>query len=234
MRRLSFPLLCIATLGLFGCQTDLAKAGFVDKSEIAERVNEWGFYRDQNNWSGLNSTFLLDGQISVSWFCGPHRTFVELSERLSENNSDILKHQIGPPRVQINGDRALSEVNVTISVRTMTPFGEVDSTTSGRFLDVFVNEAGAWQIRERVAIYEKDRLDPVTSAPIPAAFYDEAAAFPSAIRFLAMALKSKNVSVSQHTVLDKTETLEQIYLRAQNWLNNPMEHDGYLVDCSAD
>jgi len=233
MRLIKKLMLSFGLLGVANCQTPSVGQDLQAKSEIADLVNAWGFYRDQNNWSALGDVFTPDGQISVSWICGPHKTFVAISEKLSQGNTDALKHLIGPPLVRTNGDRAVSEANVTISVRTMTPFGEVDSTTSGRFLDRLIKQDGAWKIQERVAIYEKDRLDPLDLQPLPASFYETAKQFPKEIKFLAMALKSKDVPISPQTVLDKTDNLKKVYLKADVWLENGASTDDFWIECAA-
>src|SRR3989344_3654876 len=96
------------------------------KAEIAELVNNWGFYRDQERWEELSSVFHPGGTISISWYDGPHEGFVEASKMIASRGGAVLKHQFGVPSIQVAGTRAASEVNVAIMVRNTVPFGTVD------------------------------------------------------------------------------------------------------------
>ena len=48
-----------------------------DKYACAELIQAWGFYRDQAKWPELLATFAAEGEITVSWFSGSFREFVE-------------------------------------------------------------------------------------------------------------------------------------------------------------
>jgi hypothetical protein len=63
--------------------------------------------------------------------------------------------------VRVAGARALAETNVVILVRQTIDGALVDLTSHARFLDRLEQRAGRWAIRERAAVYEQDRFDPV-------------------------------------------------------------------------
>ena len=46
-----------------------------------------------------------------------------------------------------------------------------DYTSWMRFFDLMVKHQGAWKIFRMSCIYDKDRLDPVVPASVPASFY---------------------------------------------------------------
>lgn len=106
-----------------------------DASAIAARINAWAFARDQQDWDALRDAFHPDGTISISWYDGPNEGFVAASQRLAAGGNAIAKHHLGVPKVRVRGDRALSEVDVTIMLRAPTPAGEVDTTSFARFFD---------------------------------------------------------------------------------------------------
>ena len=101
------------------------------------------------------------GQISVSWFSGAFREFVDRCRRSFEAGQRS-KHHILPSIVRVAGDRAVAETNIVIHgaaedrrragrhdlLRAASSIGWSTATAAGRSV-------------ERAAIYERDRLDPV-------------------------------------------------------------------------
>lgn len=188
------------------------------RTEIANLVNNWAFFRDQENWDELSGTFHEGGMISLSWFDGPHEGFIAASRRLAARNTALLKHYVGVPRIRIGGDRALSEVNVTIMVRAKTPAGEVDTTSYARFIDRIEKRDGTWRIVKRVAVYEKDRADPVDRPLLPEAFFEGLEKFPAELKFLAASLDKGGIPLSPATVLDKSPELAALHAEGDAWL----------------
>jgi hypothetical protein len=188
------------------------------KLEIAELINAWGFYRDQERWDELAAVFHDDGTISLSWYDGPYKGFVAASRKLAENRSTRVKHTLGVPAIRVRGARAISEVNVTIMVRAKTDLGEIDTTSYARFYDRVEQRNGTWKLVKRTAIYEKDRADPVTMPTLPEAFFQGAGAHPPELRFLAATLKRSGVELSKATVVDKSPALESLCKEGDAWL----------------
>ena len=188
------------------------------RMEIADLVNNWAFFRDQEKWDALSATFHDGGTISLSWYAGPHEGFVAASRRLAARGGALLKHYIGVPRIRIEDSRALSEVNVTIMVRTNTPGGEVDTTSWARFIDRIERRDGAWRIVQRVAVYEKDRADSVDRAALPDAFFEGLDKYPAELKFLAASLDKGGIPLSPATVLDKSPALAALHRENEVWL----------------
>jgi hypothetical protein len=189
------------------------------RTEIADLVNNWAFFRDQEKWDALSATFHEGGTISLSWYAGPHEGFVAASRQLAARGGALLKHYVGVPRIRIEGDRALSEVNVTIMVRAKTPAGEVDTTSYARFIDRIERRGGAWRIAQRVAVYEKDRADPVDRGSLPDAFFEGLEKYPAELKFLAASLDKGGIPLSPATVLDKSQQLAALHEENESWLS---------------
>ncbi|HEX2484357.1 MAG TPA: nuclear transport factor 2 family protein, partial [Myxococcota bacterium] len=177
------------------------------KAEISELVAAWAHFRDQERWDELLDAFHADGTISLSWYDGPYAGFVAASRRLASGGGAILKHRLGTPVVETRGDRALSEVDVTIMVRSKTPFGEVDTTSWARFYDQLERRDGRWRIAKRTAVYEKDRADPVDRAGLPDEFFAGLEAYPAPLKFLGSSLQRMGVRLSETAVLDGSPEL---------------------------
>ncbi|MBO6684220.1 MAG: nuclear transport factor 2 family protein [Parvibaculum sp.] len=192
--------------------------GMNPKTEIAELVNNWGFWRDQERWPELSSVFHPGGTISISWYDGPHEGFVDASKMIAANGTALLKHQFGVPSIRVEGTRAVSEVNVVIMVRSSAPFGTVDTTSHARFIDMLEKRDGAWKIQKRVAVYEKDRIDPVDMPALPPAVFEGLDEFPAELRFLAASMKKAGIELSKTVVLDKSPEAKVLYEEADAWL----------------
>lgn len=190
------------------------------RSEIAALINSWGFFRDQESWEKLLATFHDDGTISISWFDGPYKGFVAASRELAaRSRNTIVKHHLGVPSIEVDGDRALSEVNVTIMVRARTPVGEVDTTSFARFHDRVEKRDGRWKILKRTAIYEKDRADPVDRPALPEVFFQGLDRYPIEVQFLASSLDRAGAKLAERIVFDKSPQAEALYREGQAWLS---------------
>jgi SnoaL-like domain len=190
-----------------------------DKYACAELIQSWGLYRDQGKWPQLIATFVPDGEIAVSWFSGSFREFVERCRKAFEAGQRS-KHQIFPSTVRVAGDRALAETNVVILVRQKIEGVLADMTSYARFLDRLERGSGRWAIRERAAIYERDRLDPVE----PSEAFDklfaavDVSAYPEPYRYMAARLVAAGRALAPVVHHDGSEHTVQLYARYEAWL----------------
>jgi hypothetical protein len=190
-----------------------------DKYACAELIQAWGLCRDQGKWSELTATFTPDGEIAVSWFSGSFRAFVERC-RESFDKGVRSKHHIFPATVRLAGDRALAETSIVIHVRQSIGGVPVDMTSHARFLDRLERRDGRWAIRERAAIYERDRLDPVE----PSEAFDklfkasDLSIYPEAYRYMAARLIAAGRALAPVVYCDGTPDTAQLYARYEGWL----------------
>src|SRR5712691_12304698 len=190
-----------------------------DKHACAGLIQAWGFYRDQGRWPELLATFAPEGRISVSWFSGAFREFVDHCRRSFEAGQRS-KHHILPSTVRVKGERAVAETNIVIMVRQKIGGVAVDMTSYARFLDRLERRGGRWVILERAAIYEQDRLDPVE----PSAAFDklfktaEFSAYPEQYRYMAARLVAAGRSLAAVIHRDGAPETAQLYARYEAWL----------------
>jgi hypothetical protein len=189
------------------------------KAQIAEMINDWAFFRDQEKWDELLGLFHEDGTISISWIDGTYAVFVTASKAAAANPNIKLKHHIGVPAIKINGDRATSEVNVTIMVRANTDLGEIDAVAHARFFDLVEQRNGQWKILKRTGVYERDRADPVDKTALPDAFFQNLNMFPTELRFFGATFGRLGLPLSSSVVLDKSPEMDDIYARGDEWLS---------------
>jgi hypothetical protein len=190
-----------------------------DKYACAELIQAWGFYRDQGRWPELLATFAPEGQISVSWFSGAFREFVDRCRRSFEAGQRS-KHHILPSTVRVKGERAVAETNIVIMVRQKIGGVAVDMTSYARFLDRLERRGGRWVILERAAIYEQDRLDPVE----PSEAFDQLfkasdlSVYPEPYRYMAARLAAAGRALAPIIYCDGALETTQLYARYDAWL----------------
>jgi hypothetical protein len=186
-----------------------------DKLACADVIVSWGLFRDQRRWPELLSTFHPDGEIAVSWFRGPYAEFVEHCKRGGPS-----KHLIMAPLDSVNGDRATAETTIVILVRQTIDGLPVDMSSRARFLDRLERRNGAWKIRERAAVYEQDRLDPV----VPSEGFDrmmratDAAKYPEPYRYMAVRLASAGRPLAEPVHYDGAPHTQALVERYAAWL----------------
>src|SRR5271157_2157378 len=84
---------------------------------ITQNIARFAF-RDQGLWDELRDLFHPNASISVTWYSGPIEGFIERSAKMAAaNRSTTSKHLIGASRVALEGNRALSDTDVTILAR---------------------------------------------------------------------------------------------------------------------
>jgi hypothetical protein len=190
-----------------------------DKYACAELIQSWGLYRDQGKWPQLLATFAPDGEISVSWFSGSFAEFVAHCRRGFESGQRS-KHLILPSLVRGAGDRAMAETNIVILVRQKVGGVLTDMTSYARFLDRIVRKGGRWMILERIAVYERDRLDPVEPSEAFAQVFKSAdlTVYPEEYRYMAARLAAIGRPLAPVVYRDGSPHTAQLYARYEAWL----------------
>lgn len=98
---------------------------------------------------------------SHGMFVGSREAFADwVIERHSGFITQCM-HFLGQLNMVLDGDKASVESNVVVFYRHLRDGVEHDMLSPGRYLDRFECRDGEWKIVERLAMHEKDRLDPV-------------------------------------------------------------------------
>ncbi len=175
--------------------------------------------RDRGDWDGLQALFLPGAAIHVSWYDGDIEGFVAASRQMAERGAPPSKHLIATPRIDVAGAHAVGETDIVIAVRLPIADGEVDVSSWARFHDLFVSTDGGWRIARRVAVYEKDRVDPVGATPLGAGWSTaELARFPTAYKHLAKMLEQVGRAIVPGTPVSGSAEEKAIAARARDWL----------------
>jgi SnoaL-like protein len=191
-----------------------------DRLDLIALGQAWGIARDQGLWEHLAETFHPDGTISVTWFSGPFTQFIEASKRMHQPRSPRTKHLIGTPHLRINGRRALSEASVQIIGRFAVNGVAADNICYARFFDKVEKRDGRWRVLERVAIYEKDRLDPVVPSEAFDKFMAETdfSSVPEPYRFLGQRLLALGLKLADSVLCDGSPETLAVLRKGADWL----------------
>ncbi len=134
-----------------------------DRLAVRELVENWALWRDAGDWQRFASVWHDDGVMMATWFQGPAREFIRVTQEGWAKGVSIL-HFLGGSTIDLAGDRAIVQTKMTISQRGSVDGVLCDVVCTGRFFDFIERRRGRWGMVLRQPIYEKDRLDPVDPA----------------------------------------------------------------------
>jgi len=137
-----------------------------------------------------------------------------------QGESTLSKHFVGTPFVRINDCRAVSEVNVMISIRIDRGNIDMDMTSYIRFYDLLEKRNGSWRIVRRTAIYEKDRVDSVQPSFLFwfVSLFINARKYPKPYRYLGYSMEKGGYKIVKNIVEDNSEGLKLLYRAGDAWL----------------
>ncbi|BBO15332.1 nuclear transport factor 2 family protein [Bradyrhizobium sp. TM102] len=135
----------------------------LDRLAIRDLVENWAVWRDAGDWERFATVWHEEGWMSATWFQGPARDFMRVSQEGFARGVRIL-HFLGGTSIDLAGERAIAQTKMTISQRAPVHDVVCDVVCTGRFYDFLEKRQGKWGIVRRQPIYEKDRIDPVDPA----------------------------------------------------------------------
>jgi hypothetical protein len=189
-----------------------------DKLAIRELVENWVLYRDAGDWERFATVWHPDGWMTATWFQGPATDFIEASRKLFDAGGNIL-HTLGGWTCDIVGNRAISQVKMTINQRAPLDGILVDVVCFGRFYDFLEKRDGRWGIVRRQPIYEKDRLDPVNPSVVLLLDPDLLGRFPEGYRHLAYLQSKIGFSVKGDLPGLRGPIIKNLYTEGKAWLD---------------
>lgn len=190
-----------------------------DKLAIREVVENWVVYRDAGDWERFATVWHSDGWMTATWFQGPAADFIEVSRKLFDQGGNIL-HTLSGWACDIVGDRAISQVKMSILQRASLDGVQVDVVCYGRFYDFFEKRDGRWAIVRRQPIYEKDRLDPVDPSAVLHLDPDLLGHFPEGYKHLAYLQAKNGFKIKEGLRLPglRGPEVEKVYAEGKAWL----------------
>ena len=135
------------------------------KDAIRERLHDYVRGMDRMDDDLARSVFHADAPADYdAMYRGTGHGFVDFVHAAHER-ALVHTHQLGSISISVEGERAVSEAYVTVTLRFSTPDGGLlDARACGRYLDRWERRAGRWAISARRYLHELDDLAPVTQA----------------------------------------------------------------------
>lgn len=190
---------------------------FLDRLAIRDLVENWAVWRDAGDWERFATVWHDEGWMSATWFQGPARDFMRVSQEGFAKGVRIL-HFLGGTSIDLAGERAIAQTKMTISQRALVHDVLCDVVCTGRFYDFLEKRQGKWGIVRRQPIYEKDRIDPVDPAATLRLDQKALAALPEGYRHLAYMQELIGYKVKRDMPgLIGTE-VEKLYSEGRDWL----------------
>jgi hypothetical protein len=189
----------------------------LDRLAIRDLVENWAVWRDAGDWERFATVWHDDGWMSATWFQGPARDFMRVSQEGFAKGVRIL-HFLGGTSIDLAGERAIAQTKMTISQRALVHDVLCDVVCTGRFYDFLEKRQGQWGIVRRQPIYEKDRIDPVDPAAALRLDQQALAALPEGYRHLAYMQELIGYKVKRDMPGLIGPEVEKLYGEGRDWL----------------
>ena len=189
----------------------------VDRLEIRDLIENWAIWRDAGDWARFETVWHDDGVMMATWFQGPAKEFIRVTQEGWVKGVSIL-HFLGGTSIDLAGNRAIAQTKMTISQRGKVDGVLCDVVCTGRFYDFIEKRKGKWGIVLRRLAYEKDRLDPLD--PSVDLKLDQAllAQFPEGYRHLAYLQTKIGYKVKKDMPGLDGPDLDALYAKGEAWL----------------
>lgn len=148
--------------------TDPLLQGLLDREAIRDVLNTYCRGADRCDAGILRSAYHPDSYDDHGYWKGNGHDFADfLANRLRQANSRTM-HSVTNTLIQLEGDVALCESHVLVTLVRRTPVGMAD-LMGARYLDRIERREGAWKIAERTVVLEwrKTETWPDVPPPIP-------------------------------------------------------------------
>jgi len=189
----------------------------LDRLAIRDLVENWAVWRDAGDWERFVTVWHEEGWMSATWFQGPARDFIRVSQEGFAKGVRIL-HFLGGTSIDLSGERAIAQTKMTISQRALVHDVLCDVVCTGRFYDFLEKRQDKWGIVCRQPIYEKDRIDPVDPAATLRLDQTALAALPEGYRHLAYMQELIGYKVKRDMPGLVGTEVEKLYGEGRDWL----------------
>jgi len=194
-----------------------------ERLEIRELIENWAVWRDAGDWERFQTVWHEDGVMLATWFQGPAKEFIRVTQEGWAKGVSIL-HFLGGTSIDLSGSRAVAQTKMTISQRGNVQGVLCDVVCTGRFYDFVEKRAGRWGIVLRQPIYEKDRVDPVDPAAKLVIDQKRLAEFPQGYRHLAYIQTQIGYTVKRDMPQLTGPEVDALYARGKAWLSGAPLH----------
>lgn len=190
----------------------------VERLQIRDLIENWAIWRDAGDWERFATVWHDDGVMMATWFQGPAKEFIRVTQEGWAKGVSIL-HFLGGTSIDLADNRAVAQTKMTISQRGNVQGVPCDVVCTGRFYDFIEKRAGRWGVVLRQPIYEKDRVDPVDPAAELVIDQTRLAEFPQGYRHLAYIQTQIGYTVKRDMPQLTGPEVDALYARGKAWLS---------------
>jgi hypothetical protein len=115
----------------------------LDRLAIRDLIENWAVWRDAGDWERFATVWHDDGVMMATWFQGPAKDFIRVTQEGWAKGVSIL-HFLGGTSIDLVEDRAIVQTKMTISQRGNVQDVPCDVVCTGRFYDFVEKRGGRW------------------------------------------------------------------------------------------
>lgn len=193
-------------------------ADALERIKLLRPVQDWATFRDGEQWDRLRAVYAPGATTAVSWFDGSASEFVDRCQQMAAGGAVAAHHVMGTSQADRHGDRALVDSRVTILMRLELHGVLCDVTAVSRFVDRVVQHDGAWLIARRVAVFEKDGIQPVHPGDRLELDRAKLDSYPASYRFCTYALVARGGVPNLSLPAPGSAALAALYATERAWL----------------
>lgn len=192
----------------------------LEKIKIAQLLQNWGTWRDSNEFEKLATCYTDDATMVTSWYDGSAKGFIDNSSQMrgKQPKETGAIHLIGGTTVDICADRAFAQTRITLLMRGTVHAKLVDVTVYGRFFDTLLQRDGDWFIHRREPIYDKDTLQTVAPGDSVTLDPDGLARQPRGFRHLAYVQTALGLQINTQIPDPDSDAEQALHARGRDWL----------------
>ena len=190
----------------------------IDRLAIRDLVENWAVWRDAGDWERFATVWHDDGVMMATWFQGPAKDFIRVTQEGWAKGVSIL-HFLGGTSIDLSGTRAIAQTKMTISQRGDVQGVLCDVVCTGRFYDFIEKRQDRWGVVLRQPIYEKDRVDPVDPSAQLRIDQAKLAEFPKGYQHLAYIQTQIGYTVKRDMPQLSGPEVDKLYARGKAWLS---------------
>lgn len=178
--------------------------------------------RDAAEWENYRSMFHDDAYIATSWHQGPIDDFIAASKEGFEKQADgfmYILHRIIGQTVDVQGDRAVSKMKVTITCRMTFEGGvEMDNEADCRFFFMLEKRSGKWGVVFYTLLFDKDKMVPVNPGRQFTIPEEEVSKYPTGYRHLAWCEEKISKTPPKMDLNSHGPERDILYQKCRDWL----------------
>ena len=188
-----------------------------DRIAIEDIVRRERLARDMRRWDELAACYNDDSYVDISWFQGSGAEFARASAGMATRLLSF--HELGPAVVTVAGDRALTDMGVTIHLVAEIGGSEVDCVGFCRSLGRVERKTDRWLMAGHRVIYLHDWLVPTVPGHVPPIDAGRLAGYRRSYRFLSYMLEHRGLPARDDLPgIDQPGSVERVQAAEAAWL----------------